>query len=171
MYTEWVPKLFSLKINEKQAANHRCQGCDNEVQDVKAISFKVFWKCINLWSQDNRDKYIYYINTNEIPSELSRKNLISSHVKITCYLHMWKYHHCYGLIINRTFQTKNFLSKMVWHFIGVYIINRILHGRLEIWNFSSCVEKNISLVRCTHSWIIFQHSQRNFISLCGNAKK
>ena len=47
MYTEWVPKLFSLKIYEKQAANHRCQGCDNEVQgcdnevqDVKV--FKVF---------------------------------------------------------------------------------------------------------------------------------
>ena len=33
---------------------------------------------------------------------------------------------------------------MVWHFIGVYIINRILHGRLEISNFSSRVEKNIS---------------------------
>ena len=30
----------------------------------------------------------YYINTNEIPSELSRENLISSHVKIACYLHM-----------------------------------------------------------------------------------
>ena len=30
----------------------------------------------------------YYLNTNEIPSELSRENLISSHVKITCYLHM-----------------------------------------------------------------------------------
>ena len=36
---------------------------------------------------------------------------------------------------------------MVWYFIGVYIINRILHGRLEIRNFSSRVEKNISLVR------------------------
>ena len=31
---------------------------------------------------------IYYINTSEIPSELSRENFISSHVKITCYLHM-----------------------------------------------------------------------------------
>ena len=31
-------------------------------------------------------------------------------------------------------------SKMVWHFIGVYIINGILHGRLEIRNFSSRVE-------------------------------
>ena len=27
--------------------------------------------------------YIYYINTNEIPGELSRENLISSHVKIS----------------------------------------------------------------------------------------
>ena len=31
---------------------------------------------------------IYYINTNEILGELSCKNLISSLVKITCYLHM-----------------------------------------------------------------------------------
>ena len=29
---------------------------------------------------------------------------------------------------------------MVWYFIGVYIINRTLHGRLEIQNFSSRVE-------------------------------
>ena len=29
--------------------------------------------------------YIYYINTSEIPIELSRENFISSHVKITCY--------------------------------------------------------------------------------------
>ena len=27
--------------------------------------------------------YLYYINTNEIPGELSRENLISSHVKIS----------------------------------------------------------------------------------------
>ena len=33
-------------------------------------------------------RFITYINTNEIPGELSRENLISSHVKITCYLHM-----------------------------------------------------------------------------------
>ena len=30
---------------------------------------------------------------------------------------------------------------MIWYFIGVYIINRTLHGRLEIRNFSSRVEK------------------------------
>ena len=34
--------------------------------------------------------HVYYINTNEIPGELSRENLnlISSHVKITCCLHL-----------------------------------------------------------------------------------
>ena len=31
---------------------------------------------------------LYYINTNKIPGELSHENLISSQVKITCYLHM-----------------------------------------------------------------------------------
>ena len=30
---------------------------------------------------------------------------------------------------------------MIWYFIGVYIINRTLHGRLEIQSFSSHVEK------------------------------
>ena len=30
---------------------------------------------------------------------------------------------------------------MVWYFIGVYIINRTLQGRLEIRDFSSRVEK------------------------------
>ena len=30
---------------------------------------------------------LYYINTNEIRGELSRENMISSHVKLACYLH------------------------------------------------------------------------------------
>ena len=64
--------------------------------------------------------------------------MISSHVKITCYFHMWKYHRCYGYIINCAFRRKrNCFSEMVWYFIGVYIINRTLHDRLEIRNFSS----------------------------------
>ena len=109
----------------------------------------------------------YYINTNEIPGELSRENLISSHVKITCYLHMWKYHLCYGYVINRAFHTKKLLSEMVWYFIGVYIINRTLHGHLEIRNFSSCVDK-IFHSFAAHSWNIFQHEKRNFVSLCGH---
>ena len=49
--------------------------------------------------------------------ELSRENLISSHVKITCYLHMWNYHLCYGYIINRAFHTKKLLkwNGLVFH--------------------------------------------------------
>ena len=57
-----------------------------------------------------------------------------------------KCHHCCGFIINRTFRPNKYLSKMVWYLIGVYIINRTLCGRLEIRNFSSRVEKNISRV-------------------------
>jgi len=62
---------------------------------------------------------LYYINTSEIPSELSRENFISSHMKITCYPHMWRDHHRYAYIINRAFE-----SKLIWYFSGVYIIKR-----------------------------------------------
>ena len=109
----------------------------------------------------------YYINTDEILGELSRENMISSHVKITCYFHMWKYHRCCRYIINRAFRRKNCFIEMVWYFIGVYVKNGTLHGRLEIRNFSSRVE-NISLIRCAHSWNIFQQSKRNFVSPRGH---
>ena len=66
------------------------------------------------------------INTSEIPSELSRENFISSHVKVICYLHR-RDHRRYGYIINRAFE-----SKLIWYFTGVYIINRILHARAWI---------------------------------------
>ena len=46
----------------------------------------------------------YYINTNEIPGELSRENLISSHVKIisNCWTRLSKYRDlsCSGEQIN-----------------------------------------------------------------------
>ena len=58
-------------------------------------------------------------------------NMLSSHVKISLLLWLDNKSH----LSDR----KNYSSKMVWHFIGVYIINRILHGRLEIRNFSSRV--------------------------------
>ena len=96
---------------------------------------------------------IYCINTSEIQGELFCENMISSCMKITCYFHMWKVDHCLG--------------EMVWQFIGVYIINRTLHGRLEIRIFSSCVEKYFT---CSlHSLgNILQHSKRNFISPRGH---
>ena len=61
----------------------------------------------------------YQINTSEIPSELSRENFISSHVKITRYLHTWRDHRRYGYIINPAF------------FTGVYIINSLVRYRVE----------------------------------------
>ena len=56
---------------------------------------------------------------------------------------------------------------MVWYFIGVYIINRTLHGRLEIRNFSSSVEKYFT---SEHSERVkyFQHEKINFVSPCGH---
>ena len=41
---------------------------------------------------------------------------------------------------------------------------------MAAWRYeiSLLVLKNISLVRCTHSWNIFQHSKRNFVSPSGH---
>ena len=65
-------------------------------------------------------------------------NLLFSYVKISPLL--WLHNK------SRLSQEKNCFREMVWYFIGVYIINRILDGRLEMRNFSSRVE-NISLVK------------------------
>ena len=97
-----------------------------------------------------------------------RENLISSHVKITCYLHMWKCHLWVSLIINRTFETKKLFKWNDWYFIGVYIINRTWHGCLEIRNFSSRGEKKNSRVSAANEWNIFQHSKRIFPSPRGH---
>ena len=77
---------------------------------------------------------IYYINTNEIPGELSHENLISSRVKITCYLHMWKYHLCYGNIINRAFHTKKLLkwNGLVFHRC---LYDKIIEYYMAAWRY------------------------------------
>ena len=69
----------------------------------------------------------------------------------TWYLHMWKYHCCYSYIINGAFHTKKLLkwNGLVLIFIVVFIINRTLHGCLEIRNFSSSVEKYFTSERST----------------------
>ena len=46
-----------------------------------------FCCCFRCFLVDSEDKLSYDIYTSEIPSELSRENFISSHVKLTCYLH------------------------------------------------------------------------------------
>ena len=43
---------------------------------------------ISLLKAFHTKSIVYYIYTNEIPSELSRKNMISSHVKITLFSHV-----------------------------------------------------------------------------------
>ena len=98
---------------------------------------------------NDRNISFYYINTNEIQGELSRENMI-----FTCENNMLSSHvkdyRCYGYTINRAFRKKKCLTEMVLYFVGVDIINRKLHSRLWIRNFSPRVE-DISLVRCAHS--------------------
>ena len=67
------------------------------------------------------EKGIYYINTSEIPGELSRENMMPSHVTKTPLL--------YGYVINCAFRSEN---EKVWISLVFKIINRILCGRLEI---------------------------------------
>ena len=90
--------------------------------------------------------------------------MISSHVKITCYLHMWKYHRCYGYIINRAFHTKKLLkwNGLVFHWClyNKYNITWLLRDTKFLF---SCW-KNISRVSVANKWNIFQHSKRNFVS-------
>ena len=83
----------------------------------------------SMWlSASHTDNLLHYINTSEIAGELSHEDTISSHVKITGYLHIWRDHCCYGYIINCTLcGKKNYIKgEMVWYFIGVSIINRTL---------------------------------------------
>ena len=60
-------------------------------------------------------EWAHYINTSEIPSELSRticyvtiSTVISSRVKTACHFHVWRY--------------EVFARKLTWYFTGVYII-------------------------------------------------
>ena len=59
---------------------------------------------------------------------------------------IWKNRSCYGYLINCVFCSK---SEMVWYFIGVYIINRTVHGHLELQNFRARVEKYFSCLQCS----------------------
>ena len=61
-----------------------------EIKQTPRVSNRSFKICVferesEVEISNNRTNY--YLNTNEIPGELSCKNLISSHVKITRYLH------------------------------------------------------------------------------------
>ena len=91
---------------------------------MNTIKFRLGLKQPVSWLQSElaftilkKDRYIYYITTGEIPVELYRENFISSHAKITCYLHTLRDHRRYGYVINRAFE-----SNLIWSFTGVYIL-------------------------------------------------
>ena len=113
--------------------------------------------CFSFWYFERKpiayNIYIYYINTHEIPGKLSRKKTISSRLKRSplLWLHN-KSRLLHGLAL-----------------IGVHIINKTVHGRLEIQNFSCLVLNNISLVRTRREivssrdhviWIRIKHTCR-----------
>ena len=109
------------------------------------------------------DIYFYYINTNEIPGELLHEN-IPSHVKITCYLHMWKDHCCYGYKINCVFHSKKLLKwnglVFHWHLYNLYYYMRnfcILIGLEQwyfslIWNIPACENYKPFGGSCMNKW-------------------
>ena len=79
-------KLLSYILT---TVNHGCpvflRGGGGGVVHTQAIRMRRY--LMLFFSSILRIISLYYINTNETPGELSHKNLISSHVKITCYLH------------------------------------------------------------------------------------
>ena len=113
------------------------------------------------------------MNTNEIPGELSCENLVSSHVKITCYLQVWKSHCCYGYVINHTFHTKKLLkwNGLVVHwclykYVVVWVLKKYftcsLHSLVKY--FSTLKEKfRISMWPCNVLYIC-NNIKDNFLS-------
>ena len=57
---------------------------------------------------------------------------------------------------------------MVWFVIGVYKIDRTLHGRLKIWNIFSCAGEYFSHSLCLLVKYFSQHSKRHFVSPRGH---
>ena len=81
--------------------------------------------------------------------------MLSSHVKISPLLWL---HTKSCLSYQKTVKVKLFGISLVY-----YIINRSLHGRLEIRNFSSHAEKIIHSFAALRLWNIFHHSKRNIL--------
>ena len=89
------------------------------------------------------------------------KYQVSFHAK-TWYLHMWKYHRCYGCMINHAFHTKKLFK---WNGL---VFHWCLYNKWNItWplgdtKFLFSCWKNISFVCCTHSRNIFSTLEEKF---------
>ena len=108
--------------------------------------------------------YIYYINTSEIPSELSRENFISSHVKITCYLHVWRDHRRYGYIDKSRLWKQ---ADLVFHWC-LYNKQNITCPLMDMNFIFSCSTRY--LTRSLRSLVRYRvdHSKIKFISTRGH---
>ena len=71
---------------ELPAARQRNLMHTQPERDLKKVKRKKVKKSPKMELKTIINPY-HYINTNEIPCELLRKNMISSHMKITCYFH------------------------------------------------------------------------------------
>ena len=70
--------------------------------------------------------------------------LSSSHLKITCHLHMWKGHYCYGIIYkSRLLQQKNIYINVKWCDLFHWCLynKKIMEHYMATWRY-----KNISLI-------------------------
>ena len=130
MTGQWLFIYENISLKSKSEERHKFDPNSDIIRNVKNIKdlgllYKHQWN--TKWAFPRK----LHIFTRE-------DNMLSSHVKRSpsLWLH-WKY-----------------LSKIVWYFTGVYIINRILHARLWIWILSSRGQLDISRVSCAHSWDI-----------------
>ena len=100
-----------------------------------------------------------YLNFYEITNELGEllcENMISSHMKITCYLQTWKDRCCYGYIINSIFRCQKYLSEMVFHWCAYNkIIKHYMAALFLYWKIFHLLAN------------IFHHSKTNFVSTRG----
>ena len=67
-------------------------------------------------------------------NQAGRKNCVF----VTCFCHMMQETVCFSWFVINLISNRS----------------RIIHGRIEIWNFSLSFQLDISLVPCTHSWDI-----------------
>ena len=127
-----ITKCFSLMVGnigvlEYQEKQRRCcisklnpsrNGTVSPYTLVEGKKVKLYWLTLQkrkfrlLFIILNRWKYmkkvpscgiLKFINPNKISGQLSHEKMISSWVKITCYLHTPKDQCCYGYIINHAF--------------------------------------------------------------------
>ena len=83
----------------------------------------------------------HYTNGSELLEELPHKNVTS----VTCYFYKWTPHRRYGYKVNST--------QMKCPVFPLSLYDKtILHGRLDVIELG---KDNLSLVRCLHSWDIF----------------